>query len=527
VLRPAAFVLPFALAGVLAAPAAAADTTWSRVSTVNAANVDNELRMVLVGARVVGAWTLNVESGYSPEIIAFDPTRTNDAANLVTASRPPAADLWAAQDLTLMPTAAGGVDLVLSGARLNEVGDPTAGTSTFPVNPADGTIGAQAVRTTAQSAGGDLVAVPLADGTPLFAYMYLSALYLSRPGAENFVKLTGEADSPVPGGNGYNPVLGRDAAGRYWLALYSNTAGAQGLYVAQLDPATGALLGPAVRAPSSEAVDNNRIDQTTLACAATCRLIYQGTAADGVLTDGRLLSWAVGEASPTVVTTGLERSLYSTAAYRADGRLWVAWDSAAPGGGSTFFAKLGDATGAGGAALPAGRPPEDPTGGASSLSSVAVGPDLVLATMWAVTGKSAQFVNLVAEPPPLTDGIPNPKVVTSPGGKLAFPSRVGADDVAKGCVPVRAVADKPARIWARIWTGRARNTGAPLSPRVQMTFARAGAKKVCLKLPRRAKGFYQGKPYRIVFEVRTGAVAKPAERTRPPWRTQPALAIDG
>ena len=142
-------------------------------------------------------------------------------------------------------------------------------------------------------------------------------------------------------------------------------------------------------------------------------------------------------------------------------------------------------------------------------------------------GKSAQFVNLVAEPPPLTDGIPNPRVVTSPGGKLAFPSRVGADDVAKGCVPVRAVADKPARIWARIWTGKARNTGAPLSARVKMTFTKAGAKKVCLKIPKRAKGAYMGKPFRIVFEVRTGAVAKPVERTRPPWRTQPALAIDG
>ena len=361
-LRPAAFVLTLAAAGALAAPAAAADATWSRVSTVNAANVDNELRMVLVGSRVVGAWTLNVESGYSPEIIAFDPTRTNDAANLVTASRPAAADLWAAQDMTLMPTAAGGVDLVVSGARLGDAGDPTAGTSTFPVNPADGTIGAQTIRTTAQSGGGHLVAVPLADGTPLFAYMYLSQLYLSRPGAENFQQLSGDPAAAVPGGNGYNPVFGRDQAGRYWLAFYSNAPGATGLYLGQLDPATGALLGPGAKAPSSEAVDNNRIDQTAMACAATCRLIYMGTAGDGTLTDGRLLSWAAGEAAPTVVTTGIvttgfERSLYWSAAYRSDGRLWVAWNNAVPAGGSAFFAKLGDATGAGGAAISAGRPP--------------------------------------------------------------------------------------------------------------------------------------------------------------------------
>ena len=147
--------------------------------------------------------------------------------------------------------------------------------------------------------------------------------------------------------------------------------------------------------------------------------------------------------------------------------------------------------------------------------------------MWAIAGKSGQFVNLVAEPPPIADGIPDPKIVDSPGGRIAAPGRVGADEVAKGCAPIRAVADKPARIWARIWTGRARNTGAPLSPKVLMKFTKAGSKKACLKIPKRAKGFYRGKPYRIVFEVRTGAVAKPSERTRPPWKTQPPLVIEG
>ena len=110
-------IVTLAACAVLCTPAVASDTTWTRVSTVNAANVDNELHMVLVGPRVVGAWELNTISGYSPEIIAFDPTPTRDAANLVTASQPPAADLWAFQYLTLVPDAAGNPLLVVHGTK--------------------------------------------------------------------------------------------------------------------------------------------------------------------------------------------------------------------------------------------------------------------------------------------------------------------------------------------------------------------------------------------------------------------------
>ena len=522
-----ALMVTLAACAALCSPAVASDTTWTRVSTVNAANIDNELHMVLVGPRVVGAWELNTISGYSPEIIAFDPTPTRDAANLVTASQPPAADLWAFQYLTLVPDAAGNPLLVVHGTKTGATGDPTTGTSSFAVNPADGTLGPQVVHGTSLTNGGDFAAIPLAGGQLLWAYKFTSAsLWLGRPGAEEFLDLTGGATPLVPGGEAFRPAFGRDAMGRYWLALYSNAPGATGLWLGQLDPATGAPLGPLAKAPGSELAANNRVDQTTLACATACRLVYQGTAASGE-TDGRLLSWTVGEAAPIVITTGLTHTEYWTAAYRTDGRLWVAWDGPIAEGGNAFFAKLGDANGAGGGVLSAGRPPADATGGASSLSGIAVGQNVVLAAMWAIAGKSGQFVNLVAEPPPIADGVPDPKIVSSPGGRIVAPGRVGADEVAKGCAPVRAVADKPARIWARIWTGRVRNTGAPLSAKVLMKFTKPGAKKACLKIPKRAKGFYVGKPFRIVFEVRTGAVAKPIERTRPPWKTQPPLAIDG
>ena len=251
--RALALALTLAACAALAAPAAASDATWTRVSTVNAANVDNELHMVLVGSRVVGAWELNTISGYSPEIIAFDPTPTRDAANLVTASQPPAADLWAFQYLTLVPDAAGNPLLVVHGTKTGATGDPTTGTSSFTVNPADGTLGPQVVHGTSLTNGGDFAAIPLAGGQLVWAYKFTAAsLFLGRPGAEEFLDLTGGAAPLAPGGEAFRPEFGRDAMGRYWLAFYSNAPGATGVWLAQLDPSTGAPLGPPAKAPGSE-----------------------------------------------------------------------------------------------------------------------------------------------------------------------------------------------------------------------------------------------------------------------------------
>jgi hypothetical protein len=91
-------------------------------------------------------------------------------------------------------------------------------------------------------------------------------------------------------------------------------------------------------------------------------------------------------------------------------------------------------------------------------------------------------------------------------------------------VRVKPVADKPARIWAQIFSGR--RNGKPFSNRVAFRFTKAGSASKCVKLAKRPNGFYKGKVFRIKFEVRTGATAKKAERNRPPWRTQPRLVID-
>ena len=113
----------------------------------------------------------------------------------------------------------------------------------------------------------------------------------------------------------------------------------------------------------------------------------------------------------------------------------------------------------------------------------------------------------------------------SPGGRIVYPGTVTPVELGPNrCVRVKPVADKPARIWAQIFTGR--KNGTPVSTRVSFRFTAPGSASKCMTLQKKAAGAYKGKYYRIKFEVRTGANPKPAEKNRPPWRTQPRIIID-
>ena len=104
-----------------------------------------------------------------------------------------------------------------------------------------------------------------------------------------------------------------------------------------------------------------------------------------------------------------------SAAYRSDGRLWIAWWN-----GTSYSYVLGDATGAGGTATDAGLP--TPSGHAYALNVAAVGDNLLMAATYnykAGTNTSAIFVNTVA-PPALVTTAPGPRQATlqsAPGGK--------------------------------------------------------------------------------------------------------------
>ena len=88
-----------------------------------------------------------------------------------------------------------------------------------------------------------------------------------------------------------------------------------------------------------------------------------------------------GAGTPTTIAnlagTGQSAGRVLAAAYRTDGRLWVAWFD-----GKSYRATLGDATGAGGVIEDAGVPKGAPNG-AYGLAGISVGDNLLLAANYA------------------------------------------------------------------------------------------------------------------------------------------------
>ncbi|CAN0498694.1 unnamed protein product, partial [Phaeothamnion confervicola] len=156
----------------------------------------------------------------------------------------------------------------------------------------------------------------------------------------------------------YSSVVGRDGLGALWTAWYSNSTGATGLYVAQLDPVTGVPLAPAQLVPGSTTQINDL--RPGLACrpaAAGCRVVFS----TGPITEPRLASWAPGEAVATPIVAGGARigapNARYAAAFRADGRLWVAWHEEGSARATGYYVALTDTSGRRGTATAVGAPP--------------------------------------------------------------------------------------------------------------------------------------------------------------------------
>ena len=519
-----ACALALGLLGVLPA-AAAADTDWKRVSSIGAQPGGGQpLELGRDGEAVIGTWNVMSNGTFvSLETVRLTPTRADEVAGLVTV-RPASAANWDFLDATPISGPAGAAQVLFTG-QLNTNLGPPSGTNIAPLLPS-GDLGPAALQT---GRSPDMLAAINTPSGLLWAGNSGSTLYTFKPGLDPAFQITGNL---IPGCCGYDPRLGFDTSGRLWLAFYSNSTGAIGEWIGQIDPATGQpVAGTFVKAPLSESSDNNNGHGVGFACAAVCRLAYEETDASLGIASGRVVTWAPGEAAPTVVGGASGGNVDSPSiAYRPDGRLWVAWvEPALDRVVATLGKGAGAALGSGGTIANAGRPPKavaDPF--LHGMEVVAVGNDLLLnVNAGAGANLTAQFVNLVLEPGAIdTSGIPNPQVTPkSPGGRIVYPGTVTPVELGPNrCVRVKPVADKPARIWAQIFSGR--KNGTPVSTRVSFRFTAPGAKSKCMTLQKRPAGAYKGKFFRIKFEVRTGANPKPAEKNRPPWRTQPRIIID-
>jgi hypothetical protein len=394
------------------ASAASADTTWTKVSGDYNANIVVP-SLGLIGTTAVVAWTQ--ATGPLTEDINTVSFTTSPTQDVIGASASKPAQGWASLDFThaFFSPPGGGLALAFAGIHSTTTSDPLIGLVTTARN-ADGSWAAPFV--VSSTSAGPSTAV-LSGATPFIAGYATEGIDVFN-GLVNHSPTPDQNLQPQLGGCcGYVPKMALDSAGHMWIAWYSNATGNTGEYVQQLDPTTAAPIGPPVLAPNSESSNNNSFG-TALACAATCRLVYGNSPAAGPT--NTLVSWWPGAAPVTIAnlagtTQGAGRVV--TSAYRADGRLWIAWYD-----GTTYRATLGDATGAGGEPQDVGVPKGTP-GGAYGLSSIAVGDNLLLAANYAWQSAAqlpfALFVNTIAPPAPVTKA-PGPRDVTlqtSPGGK--------------------------------------------------------------------------------------------------------------
>ena len=399
------------MAVAVGVPAAGADTTWTKVSGDFASNITIP-SLGLTGTTAVVAWTQQTGPLTSDlNAVSFTTSPTQD---VIGEAQTKVLQAWAQIGYThaLFPAPGGAVQLVFNGIHSTTAGDPMVGMATTLRNLDGGWAAPFAVSSTSSGPTTGVLsgATPLVAGNATAGIEIFNAAVAHAPGASDF-----NLQPQLGGCCGYSPRMALDGAGNLWIAWYSNATGATGMYLQQLNPATGAPIGAPALAPDSESSNNNAFG-AALACAATCRLIYGNSPAAGP--SDTIVSWWPGQAPTTIANlagTGQGAGRVLTSAYRADGRLWIAWFD-----GKTYRVTLGDATGAGGEIQDAGVP-KGTANGAYALEGMAVGDNLLLAVdyAWNATGTLpfAIFVNTVAPPAPVTKA-PGPRdvqLVAGPG----------------------------------------------------------------------------------------------------------------
>jgi hypothetical protein len=292
-----------------------------------------------------------------------------------------------------------------------------------------------------------------------------------------------------------------DKSGRLWLAWYvlpGNDPG-KGIYMVQLNPVTGAAILPVRHAPRSQSITNESL-ALAMACNAICHVVYHETAADNVLNTGRIVSWAPGQLAPVRVAGSTSSSLgaYIGAAATSAGKIWVAWHDNT--GNGTYVAKRGDGNGAGGTARVLGQPPHGLSFSGYAITAAAVGTDQLLVATNFYRGGTDDVWATVARNFDVS-GIPNPVVITDPSGAAVVPTKITRT---RGrCLPLKLQAYKPATLLAWIYVGK--RGKVRLNPRKLIKHYRGpGIQKGCIRLPRKPKGWYKARTFRLVVGFQAG-----------------------
>jgi hypothetical protein len=354
---------------------------------------------------------------------------------------------------------------------------------------ANGTYGAPSIVTGSSSASDPGDGVLLTGGAPAIPSAGIGGLALWVGAADPATQIDLSALDP---GTHYIPKLAYDRSGRLWLAWYvlPSADSGKGIWLEQLDPATGNALAGPYHAPASQTISNDGL-AIAMACNATCHVVYFETRPDFILETGRIVSWAPGQAKPVVVASPAAGSIGGSlsAAVTAKGRLWVAWYSTTAKG--TYVAKLGDGNGAGGTSRVFGQPAAT-FADAHAIDSVAIGEDrLLVATDFLNSSAGHVWANVVRDFD--TSGIPNPVVVQDPSGSAIVPKKVRPHGA---CLPLKLQAYKPATLTAWLYLGR--RGKVRVGKKLTVKYAAPGVRTVCLRIPKQAKGWYKARRFRLV-----------------------------
>lgn len=490
--RIAALVVLSAGAIAAGAPGLATAAPWVKLSTDDVSGIDGAA-VVVSGGRVVAAWPSGSGNDFAGSVAfrGFAPTDTGPLAGAGPIAT-------AASGFT---NVSGRPGLVVGGAPSGLrviTGGTIAGVDRVYLTPplVEGTSGA-APAEVATAISGDIDAVGLPGGGVVIANGENGYLHTFRDAAP-----TGGTDiqAQLGGCCSYNPAIGVDGTGRVWVAWYANATGRVGIYVQQLDAATGGPIGAPTPVPQSEAVANNT-SHLALACGpATCRIAYilQVSAA----APQRVATWAPGEARGTPITSTLDVGVNGSlaAAIRPDGRMWTAWyNPGTVGAPAGYYATLGNARGAGGERIALRRPPGFVDDG--DLEAVVFGENLVVVGTVSTGRPRAALWTTVVQPPDQV--VDNPRTIRNGPATVIAPKGVSLAKLKRTkCVNVRVTATRPSRVLVAIFSG---TKSIRVFGQAIVRFPAPGTKVVCVRVPLRAKTFDVRTPAKIAIAVRNGA----------------------
>lgn len=259
------------------------------------------------------------------------------------------ASIWAIPDLIL--TSGGGLRGFWGGIRSTASGETHTDISSASA-PAEGSPWTLHPGDVAEGSGGSsssIGAALAADGTPLFSWASSGGGFVHR-GLDPASPDHG-FDTPGNGCCAYDPDLALDdATGEMWVAWFSNQEDAEGVWVQEIDPATGQATGTPLRMPGSF-TNFNGSDESSQEIQRTPIAGREGGGvfvaySSGYPTTLRILAWEIGADAPIVVARHGSRALSNPAiAAGPDGRLWVAWSQNDANGVPVIFARRSNEAG--------------------------------------------------------------------------------------------------------------------------------------------------------------------------------------